>query len=612
MACINLTRIINKKEVLAIVEGLIAATGANLRVEDVYRKRLLGTEDKEVLSHHPIKLLEEIVGWVVHCPTPDAVNGEEQAVAIAAWLSYWVKQEFEKKSLANELLEKYQEIDLFYDIATQITASLELQEVAQLVIEEAGKLIESTGGAILLLHQKINQFQTLSTFGQIASEQDLWKLGEEIIHRVIQTGRGEIINDVVADSTPDQEPVNSLICAPLKTKNQVIGVIFLWSCSVSVKVASVASSSDVEVSVSYTAGDLKLLNMFAVQTAVAIEKALLYEESCTAAIAAQTQAQQIQQALHDLQQTQAQLIQSEKMSNLGQLVAGVAHEINNPINFISGNLRPACDYIQDLLDLLHLYQQHYSTPVPEIQVKAKEVDFEFLRADLPKLLASMRVGVDRIRQIVLSLRNFSRTDQAEATPVSIHEGIDSTLLILNSRLEAGAKNGGIQVVKEYGELPLVKCFASQLNQVFMNIISNAIDAIEHQPQRIITIRTEVLAEDIKSRDGEHSTTRPTRCPSVVIRIRDNGSGMSEAIRSQIFETFFTTKPIGKGTGLGLSISHQIVVEKHGGVLKCFSQPGDGTEFWIQIPVEPWSVCCCQVDSPRDHQESLTAALASKG
>jgi two-component system NtrC family sensor kinase len=290
------------------------------------------------------------------------------------------------------------------------------------------------------------------------------------------------------------------------------------------------------------------------------------------------QTQQLKQTVGKLQETQAQLVQTEKMSGLGQLVAGVAHEINNPVNFIHGNLTPASDYIRDLLRLIRLYQRHYPNPSSEIQAEIDTIDLEFLTEDLLKLLSSMRMGTERIKGIVLSLRNFSRIDEAEMKPVNIHEGIDSTLLILQSRLKVKQHHSSIQVIKEYGELPDVECYAGQLNQVFMNIINNAIDALEEHDSRrsieelrnrpsLIRIRTERLSES-----------------HIGIRIQDNGPGMIEAVRKRLFDPFFTTKPVGKGTGLGLSISHQIIVNKHQGILKCCSEPGLGSEFWIKIPI----------------------------
>ena len=284
---------------------------------------------------------------------------------------------------------------------------------------------------------------------------------------------------------------------------------------------------------------------------------------------------ELEQTLHSLQRTQSQLIQSEKMSSLGQLVAGVAHEINNPVSFIYGNLSHVNDYTQDLLSLIHLYQKHYPNPDPEIQEQTEAIDLNFLLQDFPKLYSSMKTGATRIREIVTSLRNFSRLDQAELKEANIHEGIDSTLMLLEHRLKAKLNHPEIKVIKEYGNLPLVECYAGQLNQVFLNILANAMDALEvcHLEESFndelptICIRTEMLS-------SEH----------VLIWIADNGPGMSEQVRKRLFDPFYTTKPVGKGTGMGLSISYQIVTEQHGGSLECISFPQQGAEFAIAIPI----------------------------
>jgi len=303
------------------------------------------------------------------------------------------------------------------------------------------------------------------------------------------------------------------------------------------------------------------------------------------------------QALQALQKAQAQLIQTEKMSGLGQMVAGVAHEINNPINFIYGNLPHATNYTRDLLRLIRLYDQKYGDADPEIQDYREEIDLEFLIEDLEKMLDSMSLGADRIRQIVLSLRNFSRLDEAEMKRVDIHEGIDSTLLILQNKLKATPTHIGIEVVKHYGNLPPIECYAGQLNQVFMNILSNAIDALDAMNQKrtpeertatpaTITIETEVVSPQ-ESGDRAEPLLPAFFLPepsNVKIRIRDNGSGISPEHQAKLFDPFFTTKPVGKGTGLGLSISYQIVVEKHRGSLKCLSESGKGAEFQIEIPI----------------------------
>jgi signal transduction histidine kinase len=288
---------------------------------------------------------------------------------------------------------------------------------------------------------------------------------------------------------------------------------------------------------------------------------------------------ELKNALEELQRTQSQVIQSEKMSSLGQLVAGVAHEINNPVNFIHGNLTHVQEYTQDLLALVQLYQQYDPNPAVEIQTVAEDIDLEFLQSDLPKMLSSMKVGTERIRQIVLSLRNFSRVDEAEFKNVDIHEGIDSTLMILQHRLKAKPEQPEIEVIKNYGNVPLVECYAGQMNQVFMNILVNAIDALEENNTKRSYQEIEENPSRIKIR------TSVINSKWLEVAIADNGVGIPKEFQQRIFDPFFTTKPVGKGTGMGMSISYQIITKKHGGKLDCFSTPGVGTEFIIQIPLQ---------------------------
>ncbi len=293
----------------------------------------------------------------------------------------------------------------------------------------------------------------------------------------------------------------------------------------------------------------------------------------------QNQLEELNQTLKKLQETQADLVQSEKMSSLGLMIAGIAHEINNPVNFIHGNLTYVKQYTDDLLEVINLYEAECPDISAEMQEEIAEIELDYLKDDLPKILQSMRSGTDRIRSIVLSLRNFSRLDESDLKAVNLHEGIDSTLLILQSRLNANSQRPEISIIKEYAELPLVECYAGQLNQVFMNILANGIDALdklssqrsfeENQRDPLwIKIATEVLPENWVS-----------------IRISDNGLGIPEELRSRIFDPFFTTKDVGQGTGLGLSISYQIVVEQHGGKLFCESLSNRGISFVIFLPIK---------------------------
>ncbi len=293
----------------------------------------------------------------------------------------------------------------------------------------------------------------------------------------------------------------------------------------------------------------------------------------------QKQTQSLKQTLRELKQTQTQLIQTEKMSSLGQMVAGVAHEINNPVNFIHGNIAPACEYVQDLLGLIELYQQNYPNPKIEILDAIENLELDFIKEDLTKILNSMEEGTTRIKDIVLSLRNFSRLDEAEFKKVDIHSGIDSTLMLLHNRLKAKSTHPEIEIIKEYSSLPLIECYPSQLNQVFMSILTNAIDALDEYNSKPTIEEIRLNSNYIKI------TTELTANKHIKISIYDNGIGIPKKIKSKLFDPFFTTKEVGKGTGNGLFISYQIVVEKHRGKLYCNSTPGKGTEFVIEIPMD---------------------------
>ncbi len=370
----------------------------------------------------------------------------------------------------------------------------------------------------------------------------------------------------------EKHSISSLLVLPLRVEHQFFGLMIFDKCD------SDRLWSDSAIALLKAAAAALSLQHKRTRAEVALRQSEIQQRE---------QASQLAQTLDQLKQAQAQLVQSEKMSSLGLMVAGIAHEINNPVGFVYSNINPAGEYIQELLQLVNLYQQHYPEPTPPIRNYIEEIDLEFLVEDLPNLLASMKMGAERVRDIVLSLRTFSRLDKAKAKRVNLHEGLDATLLILQHRLKEKPNRRAIAIIKKYGTLPPIECYPGQLNQVFMNILVNAIDALESAesssntretsispPPPQIQICTEVIGE----------TTAALNNQSVAVRIIDNGTGMTERVRQQLFDPFFTTKPVGQGTGLGLSISYQIVVGAHNGQLKCISAPGKGTEFVIEIPV----------------------------
>jgi signal transduction histidine kinase len=310
---------------------------------------------------------------------------------------------------------------------------------------------------------------------------------------------------------------------------------------------------------------------------------------------------ELEEALHKLQQTEVQLIQAEKMSSFGKIAAGIAHEINNPVNFIYGNLYHANEYIQDLFELITLYTQTYTQPTEKINRKIQDIELDFIQSDLPKLLESMQVGAERIRQTVSLLKNFFHLHEAELKFVNINQDIDNTLFLLQYHLDAKAGRSKINVIKNYSNLPLVKCYASELNQVFMNMLTNAIDALDEKygklkldsdmwsvrgnPEQEREFVRSPLTPDQSQTPTIEISTESVDEAKVIIRIADNGSGMTEEVSQRLFDPFFSTKPVGSGTGLGLTISYQIIVEKHRGQLGVTSERGNGTEFVIEIPIQ---------------------------
>jgi signal transduction histidine kinase len=468
--------------------------------------------------------------------------------------------------------------ELLNYLASEIRNSLELEKVLETAVEEIRDLFGITRCKFLwcsmsednsphfeLCHEACESEESNS----VSQDETIWQM--QTLEQHLKDLKLLRIDDISTDNQLDSKSqglltylgVSSLLIAFLRTRSGQIGVIVCENCNQPRP---------------WDNDEAELLQLVANQLAIAIDQAELFSQTRNAAVVAETQANKLSQTLQELQQTQAQLVQTEKMSSLGELVAGVAHEINNPVNFIYGNLSHASNYFGDLTALVNLYKEHSKNTNPAIKKFIEDIDLEYMLEDLPRLLSSMEMGADRIREIVRTLRNFSRLDEAEMKFVDIHEGIDSTIVILQNRIKASGENPGIELVKNYAELPKVECYPGQLNQVFMNLIGNAIDALRENYQKQSSEEQSLNPMTIAV------TTQLLEPDWVSICIKDNGTGIPEDVITKIFNPFFTTKPVGDGTGLGLSISYQIIQDKHNGRIKCISTVGQGTEFCIEIPI----------------------------
>lgn len=512
-----------------------------------------------------------------------------------SWVANAIAVAIDQYWARSELLSRRE--SLLFQLANQIRNSLELHTILETAVDSIRTLLKIDRCQFLWYRLKAEppywdvvkeaKIEDLPSFIGQHSPEEIAPLAQRILQReVVQVDDVETCEDPILKQFLTQQRYSSILSLPIKTRAGDIGAI---SCIHGTEKRPWDNS------------EVELLQAVVAQLTIALDQASLYTQARESAEIAQAQTQELEQTLNQLQATQAKLVQSEKMSSLGQLVAGVAHELNNPVNFIHNNLTYASAYFYDLLSLVRLYQDHYPNPADPIAEQAELMDVDFIADDLPKLLRSMQRGTDRISSIVLSLRNFSRLDEAEMKQADLNQGIESTLLILQHRLKPKGNQPEIKVLTEYGDLPQVECYPGQLNQVFLNILNNAIDVLEQSfkdnpnyPAPIIAIRTGLLEGspdsshqpnsqlDIQSEDRKPSVMN---CPRIVIQIADNGPGMTDEVKARLFDPFFSTKAVGQGVGLGLTICYQIVVEHHHGILNCASTPGKGTEFWIEIPIQ---------------------------
>ncbi|BDA72311.1 multi-sensor signal transduction multi-kinase [Calothrix sp. PCC 7716] len=452
-------------------------------------------------------------------------------------------------------------------ISSEIELEKLLVSLMQILIENAGAskavLILSKSGRLVVEAVGLSTKVVKSLLESIPIEESQ-EIPVNLINYISRTKEHVIFNNAILENTNYQDTYilqqkpQSILCNPILNQGKLVAILYLEN-----KIATGA----------FTESRLNFIKLLCSQVAISLENASLYQQS-------QDYAQKLELSLENLKQAQLQLIQSEKMTALGNLVAGIGHEINNPINFLTGNLQPAREYVQNLLGLIDLYQNYYPNPVTKIVKEIEDIDFSYIKEDLPKVIDSMQQAVDRIYEISISLRTFSRADTNKKILFNIHEGLDSTLMLLKHRLKASENRPDIKVIRNYEDLPYIKGFPGQLNQVFMNLLANAIDALEESNAG------RSFNEITKSPNQiTVSTSLNSNKSYVLITIRDNGIGMTPEVKAKMFDHLFTTKGVGKGTGLGLTIVRQIVVEKHGGIIEVNSTIGEGTAFVISIPVE---------------------------
>ncbi|MEH2258539.1 PAS domain-containing protein [Nostoc sp.] len=586
-----------------------------------YFQRILTTGKKQEAIEYRVK--HKNGNWRWHTSNSSAIKDANGNILYFVGICY---DTTDRKQAEVALRESVQRETLLNRLSSQIRGSLDLNHIVETAVQEIHNLFQIDRCVFFWYRQDADLsywervYEAKSSFlpcllnQQEATNAEIKLIATKILKgEIIRIDDAETVDNSIARQFLQDFGFTAFMSLPVHTQSGEIGAFSCGYCS------GLRPWLDNEV---------ELLQAVTVQLAIAIDQAKLYTQSRITAQTAQDKAQQLEATLLELQQTQAQLIQTEKMSSLGQLVAGIAHEINNPVNFIYGNISHAHEYTKDLLHLVELYQQSYYPPTPEIDRQINTIDLDFLKQDLPKILESMKMGAERIRQIVLSLRNFSRLDEDGIKAVDIHEGMDSTLLLLQNRLKAKPGHPEIQVIRDYGNLPPVVCHAGQMNQVFMNLLTNAIDALEESylarrrsayinshtlqegeaPMSLVNntkqktnerqllpfgnAKSEQAGKPVQHTASQGQMTFPQiRIRSliqedhVIIRIADNGPGMTEEVRKRLFDPFFTTKPVGKGTGMGLSISYQIIVQKHGGKIQCISAPGEGAEFVVVIPLK---------------------------